>query len=57
LLVPGNFASPVPYVLTGLTAAGAKIIVSLLWADNVNVPATGLYRSKERDRPYSRVWW
>jgi hypothetical protein len=62
-VAPGNFKSPVPYVLAGLTAAGAKVIVSLLWADTVNAPAepaapaNAYYRDPELDRPYSRVWW
>ena len=38
LLVPHNFANPIPYALAGLTAAGAKIIVSILWVDTVNAP-------------------
>ncbi len=56
---PCGVKSPVPYILAGLTAAGAKIIVSLLWADTVMAPApaNALYRSPELDRPYSRVWW
>lgn len=59
----GNFKSAVPYVLSGLTAAGAKVIVSLLWADTVNppsdpaTPTNAFYRDPELDRPYSRVWW
>ena len=55
----GSFKSAVPYVLSGLTAAGAKIIVSLLWADTVvaPAPASSIYRNPELDRPYSRVWW
>jgi hypothetical protein len=56
LLVPNQFGSPWPYALAGLTAAGAKVIVSLLWVDTVNAPSA-LYRDPEKDRPYSRVWW
>lgn len=60
VVAPGQFKSAVPYVLAGLTAAGAKVIVSLLWADTVNAPASPsafYYRDPELDRPYSRVWW
>lgn len=73
LLVPGGFIpsatvpafrSAVPYVLTAVGAAGAKVIVSLLWADTVTVPpATAgsggnpYYRDPALDKPYSRVWW
>ncbi len=64
VLAPGQFNSAVPYVLAGLTAAGAKVIVSLLWADTVNAPATpaaepthAFYRDPANHRPYSRVWW
>jgi hypothetical protein len=60
VLAPGQFNSAVPYVLAGVTAAGAKVIVSLLWADTVNAPApasASFYRDPELDRPYSRVWW
>jgi uncharacterized membrane protein YeaQ/YmgE (transglycosylase-associated protein family) len=73
LLVPHQFNSPIPYVLSGLTAAGAKLIVSILWVDTVAAPppetpagANGgpkslnlsvLYRDPENHKPYSRVWW
>jgi hypothetical protein len=56
LLVPHQFNSPYPYALAGLTAAGAKIIVSILWVDTVAGPSA-LYHDPEKDRPYSRVWW
>lgn len=62
---PCGVKSPIPYVLSGLTAAGAKVIVSLLWADSVAVPAATTAptsfilkpRDPEKDKPYSRVWW
>jgi len=64
VLAPGQFNSAVPYVLAGVGAAGAKVIVSLLWADTVNAPATpqavptnAFYRDPSLDKPYSRVWW
>lgn len=72
LLVPGGFIpsatvpafrSAVPYVLTAVGAAGAKVVVSLLWADTVNPPPppgaarNEFYRDPALDQPYSRVWW
>lgn len=33
-----NFASPVPYVVSGLGAIGAKVVVSLLWAEAAENP-------------------
>ena len=63
VVAPGQFKSPIPYVLAGVTAAGAKVIVSLLWADTVSAPETTdgsvvlNFRDPELNRPYSRVWW
>lgn len=65
VLAPGQFNSAVPYVLAGIGAAGAKVLVSLLWADTVNAPAVvpaapptnAFYRDPSLDKPYSRVWW
>ncbi len=54
-----NFLSPVPYLLGGLGAIGAKTIVSLLWAEAAEpgrVAALSLDGYDARGR-YRRVWW
>jgi hypothetical protein len=54
-----NFLSPVPYLLGGLGAIGAKTIVSLLWAEAAEpgrVASLSLDGYDERGR-YRRVWW
>jgi hypothetical protein len=50
----GFTQSPVPYILAGVGAIGAKTLVSLLWADAAENPTTtgGL----SRDRTYRSVW-
>jgi hypothetical protein len=61
LLVLGpNTATP--YALALVSSAGAITAVSLLWEEAAERPedkisANFFYRSKEKDRPYSNVWW
>jgi hypothetical protein len=38
LVLGGNFASPVPYILAGVGAIGAQTLVSLLWAEAAEPP-------------------
>jgi hypothetical protein len=38
LVLGGNFASPVPYILAMVAAVGAKTVVSLLWAEAAEQP-------------------
>ncbi len=54
-LVLGSFTtSPVPYILGGVAAIGAKTIVSLLWAEAAERNDVGLAPS--RDQRYRSVW-
>lgn len=46
--------SPVPYILSGVTAIGAKTLVSLLWAD---AAADSPSATSTGDRKYRNVWW
>ncbi len=39
LVLGANFASPVPYILAAVAAIGAKVTVSLLWAEAAEGPA------------------
>jgi hypothetical protein len=56
LLGPATgFAQPVPYILAGVGAIGAKTLVSLLWADAAENPTTSFGSSS--DRKYRNVWW
>jgi hypothetical protein len=55
--VLGGFGSPTPYVLSLLSSAVAIAVVSIFWAESAERPATVLYRSPEKDRPYRTVWW
>jgi hypothetical protein len=50
----GFTTSPVPYILAGVGAIGAKTLVSLLWADAAENPGTSGLAS---DRKYRSVWW
>ncbi len=55
LLGPATgFAQPVPYILAGVGAIGAKTLVSLLWADAAENPTTA---SGSSNRKYTNVWW
>jgi hypothetical protein len=56
LVLGAHFASPVPYVLAGIGAAGAKTLVSLLWAEAAE---PGLAPSSTPGKPQQRisVWW
>lgn len=56
-LVLGGFGSPTPYALALLTSAGAIAAVSIFWEEAAEHPGRALYRSPEKDRPYSTVWW
>lgn len=51
----GFTASPVPYILAGVGAIGAKTLVSLLWADAAENP--GSVGGLSSDRKYRNVWW
>lgn len=49
----GFTQSPVPYILGGVGAIGAKTLVSLLWADAAETPMSA-YDSNGK---YRMVWW
>lgn len=49
----GFTTSPVPYILAGVGAIGAKTLVSLLWADAAENPGTSEISGK---RTYRSVW-
>ena len=51
----GFTQSPVPYILAGVGAIGAKTLVSLLWADAAENPTTAAGFSGT-DRKYRSVW-
>jgi hypothetical protein len=50
----GFTKSPVPYILAGVGAIGAKTVVSLLWADAADSSGVG---STSSDGKYRNVWW
>ncbi len=50
-----SFNSPVPYVLSGIGAIGAKTVVSLLWAEAAS-DGNSLFSSSPAT-PSRRVWW
>jgi hypothetical protein len=52
----GFTASPVPYILAGVGAIGAKTLVSLLWADAAEPPPPTVSGTSS-DRKYRNVWW
>lgn len=55
LVLGANFTtSPVPYILGGVAAIGAKTIVSLLWAEAAENNNVGL--APKRDTKYRSVW-
>jgi hypothetical protein len=57
LLGPATgFTHPVPYVLAGVGAIGAKTIVSLLWADAAENPAPQAFGGSRRDEKYRSLW-
>ncbi len=51
----GFTRSPVPYILAGVGAIGAKTLVSLLWADAAENP--GSVGGGSSDGKYRNVWW
>lgn len=63
LVLGFKFDIPTPYVLAMVSSAGAITAVSLLWEEAAEKPGDKIvgsnffYRSKEKDRPYSTVWW
>jgi hypothetical protein len=62
LVLGFKFDVATPYVLAAVSSAGAIAAVSFLWEESAEPqPAQGnaayFYRSKEKDRPYSLVWW
>ena len=52
----GFTKSPVPYILAGVGAIGAKTLVSLLWADAAENPTTTAGLPGSSDRKYRSVW-
>ncbi len=57
LLGPATgFSHPVPYILAGVGAIGAKTIVSLLWADAAENPPPQAMGPGARDRKYRSLW-
>lgn len=56
LVLGANFTgSPVPYILGGLAAIGAKTVVSLLWAEAAD-PNAQAWEAPSRDKRYRSVW-
>ncbi|MFT3709282.1 MAG: hypothetical protein QM817_16705 [Archangium sp.] len=54
----GFTRSPVPYILAGVGAIGAKTLVSFLWADAAENPGQPMGDGGEtRSRKYPYVWW
>ena len=51
-----GFTRPVPYILAGIGAIGAKTLVSFLWADAAENPGTTADGSPSGKR-YRNVWW
>lgn len=57
LVLGAKFDSPVPYVLAGVGAIGAKTIVSLLWADAAENPPQQAWAPEEaHDDRYRSLW-
>ncbi|GHG76160.1 hypothetical protein [Comamonas sp. JC664] len=56
-LVLGGFDQSTPYVLSFLGSAGAITTVSLLWEESVDRSALKMSGRKEKERPYTNVWW
>ncbi len=50
-----GFSNPIPYVLSGVAAAGAITIVSLLWVDAAEPAKSSLYYDPDRHKV--SVWW
>lgn len=50
----GFTRSPLPYILSGVGAIGAKTLVSLLWVDTVDSTESS---SSSGDHKYRNVWW
>ena len=62
LVLGFRFDVATPYVLAMVSSAGAIAAVSFLWEESAEPQhpqgsASFFYRSKEKDRPYSLVWW
>ncbi len=57
LILGFNFASPVPYLLGGIGAIGAKTVVSLLWAEAAETPGKLGLADEPADRRRVSVWW
>jgi hypothetical protein len=51
----GFTKSPVPYILAGIGAMGAKTLVSVLWADTGDSATAG--QGPDGQRRYRHVWW
>lgn len=51
-----GFTHPVPYILAGVGAIGAKTIVSLLWADAAENPPPQALAPGSRRRKYDSLW-
>jgi hypothetical protein len=51
----GFTQSPVPYILAGVGAIGAKTLVSLLWVDTAEAPPT--VSGTSSTRRFREVWW
>lgn len=54
LVLGAKFLSPVPYVLAPIASAGAITLVSLLWADSAESPATPADGAAKARDPF---WW
>ena len=62
LVLGANFLSPVPYILAAVAAIGAKVTVSLLWAEAAEspaqVPPTAFFPRTETEKRSARVlYW
>lgn len=53
----GFTRSPVPYILSGVGAIGAKTLVSFLWADAAENPGQPMGDGSSKSKKYPYVWW
>jgi hypothetical protein len=56
LILGAHFASPVPYILAGVGAIGAKTLVSLLWAEAAEPPSTTPISNQPIQQRISVLW-
>lgn len=56
LVLGAHFSSPVPYILSGVGAIGAKTLVSLLWAEAAEAPTTTPISNQPIQQRISVFW-